>query len=177
MLVAEDPTPRLLTGSIRCVTDDDWCCWPAKASLARARWQNPHAITAGFLPCITIDGAARCVAGFQSATSNRLRVRPTEKLARLVGTVATTLVSVPVACGAVAEPSTGNAHAGTSNGAPLVCAACGDCAPAIGHATIAATKVGRTLLASVGDMRMRSGASRPVATRRGSRQRSGTEIQ
>src|SRR5829696_1286835 len=80
-----------------------------------ARWQNPHAITAGFLPCITIGGAGRWVAGFQSATSNRLRVRPTVNLARLVGTVTTTAVSVPVAFGAVAEPSTGNAHAGTSN--------------------------------------------------------------
>src|SRR5204862_6753853 len=61
----------------------------------------------------------------------RALVRPTVNFARLVGVVATTVVSVPVADGIVAEPSTGNAQAGISNAASVW----GDCARSVGAAS------------------------------------------
>src|SRR3982751_2968525 len=91
-----------------------------------ARWQKPHAITAGFRPCSTNAGGFGCVSGFQSATSYRSRVRPTENVTRLVGSRAGAAVSVPVADGALPEPSEGNAHAGMANACALV--SCADCA-------------------------------------------------
>ena len=104
-----------------------------------ARWQKPHAITTGLRPCITNAGGFACVSGFQSATSYRSRVRPTENDTLLVGSVARAALSVPVAGGSAADPCTGNAHVGMTSAFALEsCAVCA-CAT-IGANTISASE-------------------------------------